>query len=75
MSPWEIWISESQERMTMAVPEDNVEKLLELFAKRGVEATVVGTYTDNGKATLPITVKPLWIWIWTSCMTEIQKRR
>jgi phosphoribosylformylglycinamidine synthase len=50
MAPWEIWISESQERMTMAVPPANVEKLITLFAKRGVEATVVGTYTDNGKA-------------------------
>jgi len=50
MAPWEIWISESQERMTMAVPEGNVDELIALFAKRGVEATVVGTYTDTGRA-------------------------
>ncbi len=50
MAPWEIWISESQERMTMAVPPENVDKLIAHFAKRGVEATVVGTYTDSGKA-------------------------
>ncbi|MFK7840258.1 MAG: AIR synthase-related protein [Bdellovibrionales bacterium] len=50
MAPWEIWISESQERMTMAVPPENVEKLITLFEKRGVEATVVGTYTDDGMA-------------------------
>ncbi len=50
LSPWEIWISESQERMTMAVPPENTEKLIEFFAKRGVEATVVGTYTDSGRA-------------------------
>ncbi len=50
MSPWEIWISESQERMTMAVPPENVDELLERFARRGVEATVVGTYTDDGQA-------------------------
>ncbi len=50
MSPWEIWISESQERMTMAVPPENVDKLIALFAKRGVEAKVVGTYTDTGTA-------------------------
>ena len=50
MAPWEIWISESQERMTMAVPEENVDKLIAHFAKRGVEATVVGTYTDTGRA-------------------------
>ena len=50
MAPWEIWISESQERMTMAVPPENVDKIIELFAKRGVEATVVGIYTDDGRA-------------------------
>jgi len=50
MAPWEIWISESQERITMAVPEENVEKLIKHLAKRGVEATEVGTFTDSGKA-------------------------
>ncbi|MBX2834545.1 MAG: phosphoribosylformylglycinamidine synthase [Micavibrio sp.] len=50
MAPWEIWISESQERMTMAVPPENVEEIIALFAKRGVEATDIGTYTDSGQA-------------------------
>lgn len=50
MAPWEIWISESQERMTLAVPENNVEELIALLAKRGSEAAVIGTYTDDGRA-------------------------
>lgn len=50
LSPWEIWISESQERMTLAVPPENTDRLIAFFAKRGVEATVVGTYTDSGRA-------------------------
>ncbi|MGH1455385.1 MAG: phosphoribosylformylglycinamidine synthase subunit PurL [Alphaproteobacteria bacterium] len=50
LSPWEIWISESQERMTMSVPPENTEKLIALFKKRGVEATIIGTYTDTGRA-------------------------
>ena len=50
MAPWEIWISESQERMTMAVPEENCVELIDRLAKRGVEATVIGTYTDSGQA-------------------------
>lgn len=50
MSPWEIWISESQERMTIAASAENAQKIIDLFAKRGVEATVIGTYTDSGKA-------------------------
>jgi phosphoribosylformylglycinamidine synthase len=50
MSPWEIWISESQERMTLAVPPENTKELIEFFAKRGCEATVIGTFTNNGRA-------------------------
>ena len=50
LAPWEIWISESQERMTLAVPEKDLEALLALFAKRDVEATVIGTFTDSGRA-------------------------
>ena len=50
MAPWEIWISESQERMTLAVPPEHTEELIAFLAKRGVEATVIGTYTDSGRA-------------------------
>lgn len=50
MQPWEIWISESQERMTLAVPPGNVKKLLDLLAKRGVEAWDIGAFTDSGRA-------------------------
>lgn len=50
MAPWEIWISESQERMTLSVPEENCQKLIDFLAKRGSEATVIGTYTDTGRA-------------------------
>ncbi|MFP4098165.1 MAG: phosphoribosylformylglycinamidine synthase subunit PurL [Alphaproteobacteria bacterium] len=50
LAPWEIWISESQERMTLAVPPENVDKLIRHLEKRGVEATVIGTFTDTGHA-------------------------
>jgi phosphoribosylformylglycinamidine synthase II len=50
MAPWEIWISESQERMTLAVPPENTQKIIDFLARRGVEATVIGTYTDSGRA-------------------------
>jgi phosphoribosylformylglycinamidine synthase len=49
MQPWEIWISESQERMTMAVPPQNIEKLQALLARRGSESWVIGKFTDSGK--------------------------
>lgn len=52
MQPWEIWISESQERMTMAVPPKNVDKIIALFAKRGCEAWDIGEFTNSGCAVL-----------------------
>jgi phosphoribosylformylglycinamidine synthase len=48
LKPWEILLSEAQERMTLAVPPDCIDDLLALAAKRDVEATVLGTFTDSG---------------------------
>jgi phosphoribosylformylglycinamidine synthase len=50
MAPWEIWISESQERMTLAIAPNKVESFIALMQKRGVEATVIGTFTASGRA-------------------------
>ncbi|HSA83557.1 MAG TPA: HAD-IA family hydrolase [Patescibacteria group bacterium] len=49
LEPWEIWISESQERMTLAVPAKNYKKFADLMQRRGVESTVIGRFTKNGK--------------------------
>ncbi len=49
MRPWEILISEAQERMSFAVQEENLEEFLRLAADRDVEATVLGKFTDDGK--------------------------
>jgi phosphoribosylformylglycinamidine synthase subunit PurSL len=49
LDPWEIWISESQERMTLAIPEKNWKKFEDLMRRRGVEATVLGKFTDSGR--------------------------
>ncbi len=49
MAPWEIWISESQERMTLAIPKENLNAFIDLMQRREVEATVIGTFTDTGK--------------------------
>ncbi len=48
----EIWISEAQERMVLAVPPENEEALLDLFSAEGVEATVIGRFTDSGRLVL-----------------------
>jgi len=52
MTPWEIWISESQERMLLAVPPGNLEKVLQIFGDEQVEATVLGVYDESGVARL-----------------------
>ena len=40
----EIWISEAQERMVLAVPQENVERIMRIFSDEGVEATLIGQY-------------------------------
>jgi len=49
MAPWEIWISESQERMTLAVPPEKIGEFMDLMEQREVEATVIGEFTDSGR--------------------------
>ncbi|MDE1881264.1 MAG: phosphoribosylformylglycinamidine synthase subunit PurL [Euryarchaeota archaeon] len=52
MSPWEIWISESQERMLMAVEPSKVSALLAIFARHDVPATVVGASVEGNRERL-----------------------
>ncbi len=42
LAPWEIWVSESQERMMLAVPERNVPRVLEIFSLYDVPAAPIG---------------------------------
>jgi phosphoribosylformylglycinamidine synthase II len=44
LSYWEIWVSESQERMVLAVPPENLEKLKEIFEEENVEFTIMGKF-------------------------------
>ncbi len=47
LAPWEIYISESQERMLLTLPPENLTKVLEVFEKEDVAATVVGKLTND----------------------------
>jgi len=47
LRPWEIWISEAQERMVMAVPPENLPRLREICQELGVELTVIGRFTGD----------------------------
>lgn len=49
MAPWEIWVSESQERMMFAVKEEDVDKVMHICEKWDVEATRIGKVIDEKK--------------------------
>src|SRR3989339_1153684 len=49
LAPWQIWVSESQERMTFAVPKNKWKTFYKLMKQRGVEATVIGVFTKSEK--------------------------
>jgi len=49
LRPWEIWLSEAQERMVLAVPPECWPALQEVFTAEGVEATAIGRFTGDGR--------------------------
>lgn len=48
----EIWISESQERMVLAVPRAKINKLIEVFKSENVTAAVIGEFSGTKKLEL-----------------------
>jgi phosphoribosylformylglycinamidine synthase len=59
LHPWEIWISESQERMTLAINPEKEEEFMKLAKKHDVEATVIGTYKDTGRIHIKYNEEPI----------------
>ncbi len=49
LAPWEIWLSEAQERMVLAVPPENLPALGELCATWGVEMSDIGVFEPSGR--------------------------
>ncbi len=48
LAPWEILLSEAQERMSVAVSQANLDAFMALMKHRCVEATVLGEFTNTG---------------------------
>ena len=48
----EIWISEAQERMVIAVKPENLEAITKIFDDENVESTVIGKFTSDKKLKL-----------------------
>jgi len=49
LDPWEVWLSEAQERMVLAVNPGDVEDVLRACESRGVGASVVGVFTGDDR--------------------------
>jgi len=49
LEPWKIWVSESQERMTLSIPPEKLDEFMDLMKRRDVEATVIGKFNDSGR--------------------------
>src|SRR5438034_4616066 len=47
LAPWEIWLSEAQARMVLAVPPEKLDTLLEICATEEVEASIIGLFTGD----------------------------
>jgi len=52
LEPWEIWLSEAQERMLLAIEPAKLDKFMELCKLENVEATVIGEFTNDNLLTL-----------------------
>ena len=49
LAPWEIWLSEAQERMVLAVDPSRMDDLATVCARHGIELTDLGSFTGDGR--------------------------
>ncbi len=49
LEPWEVWLSEAQERMVVAVPPAHLEQLAARCARFGVDLADLGEFTGTGQ--------------------------
>jgi phosphoribosylformylglycinamidine synthase len=58
LDQWEIWVSESQERMTVAIRPEDAERFMGLSRRHAVESTVIGRFTGSGKLHITYNGRP-----------------
>jgi len=59
LKPWEIWLSEAQERMVLAVPAQHLAELQALCEIEEVEISILGTFTDNKRLVVSYQGQPV----------------
>jgi phosphoribosylformylglycinamidine synthase len=52
LAPWEVWLSEAQERMVLAVPPAHLDEVMTLCTDHGVLAAEVGRFTGDARMTV-----------------------
>jgi phosphoribosylformylglycinamidine synthase len=52
LRPWEIWLSEAQERMVFAIPPANWPRMQKICAGQDVEVICIGTFENTGRVKL-----------------------
>jgi len=48
LSPWEIYVSESQERMLFSIPERNLAEAIDVFRREDIRASAIGKFNGTG---------------------------
>ena len=59
LEPWEIWLSEAQERMVLAVPPASWPRVQEICAGLDIDATALGTFTGDGQLVVEAGGRPV----------------
>ena len=49
LAPWEIWLSEAQERMVLGVPPEHVDALRQACQRHGVTCSDIGVFTGDNR--------------------------
>jgi phosphoribosylformylglycinamidine synthase II len=52
LAPWEIWVSESQERMLFSVHPDKLDRVIAIFKEEDVEACALGKFNNTCRLTV-----------------------
>ncbi len=59
LAPWEIWLSEAQERMTLSLPPEKLDEFMDLAKHMNCEATAIGRFNDSGRLDIAYMGKPV----------------
>jgi phosphoribosylformylglycinamidine synthase II len=59
MAPWEIWVSESQERMLLSIPPKNLGRVLRILDDEDAQATPIGRFIEGHNVTVTFQGSPV----------------